>query len=220
MTDSSGEKPDPRAQRVAGIVLAAGRSSRMGAQNKLLADIGGRPMVRRVVETALASKAWPVFVVAGHMAAEVSDALAGLDVTLVANPDYATGLASSLKAGIRALPAECDGVLIMLGDMPRIESGHIDRVIDAFGLAREADAIIVPVHDGRHGNPVLWPRRYFAELLQLDGDAGARRLIAAHSKQVREIDVGTDAIFTDIDTPEALAHERRIGEAQSATGTG
>jgi molybdenum cofactor cytidylyltransferase len=67
---------------------------------------------------------------------------------------------------------------------------------------------------------VLWPRRYFAELLKLDGDAGARRLIAAHSKQVREIDVGTDAIFTDIDTPEALAHERRIGEAQSATGTG
>ena len=111
----------------------------MGAANKLLADVGGTPMVRRVTQAALASTARPVLVVTGHQAAEVSAALAGLDVTLVANPDYATGLASSLKAGIRALPAGCDGALILLGDMPRIAPGHLDTLIAAFApMARSS----------------------------------------------------------------------------------
>lgn len=183
------------------MVLAAGRSTRMGPANKLLADIGGTPMVRRVVEAALASRATPVLVVTGHMAAEVTAALAGLDVTLVANPDYASGLAGSLKAGVGALPPSCDGVLILLGDMPRIAADHLDALVAAFA----PDTVVVPVHAGRQGNPVLWPAKYFPELLQLDGDAGAKRLIATHAAHVREIDLGTDAIFADIDTPEALA---------------
>jgi molybdenum cofactor cytidylyltransferase len=191
-------------------VLAAGRSTRMGAANKLLADIGGKPMVRRVAEAALASAARPVLVVTGHQVAEVGAALSGLDVTLVANPDYATGLASSLKAGVRALPADCAGALVMLGDMPRIAAEHLDRLIEAFA-AEKGTAIVVPVHAGRQGNPVLWPAAYFPELLQLDGDAGAKRLIAAHAGQVREIDLGTNAIFADVDTPEALERERKTG---------
>jgi molybdenum cofactor cytidylyltransferase len=199
-------RPDPASRRVAAIVLAAGRSTRMGAQNKLLADIGGKPMVRRVVEMALASKARPVLVVTGHMAAEVSAALAGLDLVLVANPDYASGLAGSLKAGIRAVPAECAGALILLGDMPRIAPGHVDLLVETFAAVRES--ILVPVHEGRRGNPVLWPRRYFPELLQLDGDAGARRLVAAHAQEVREIAIADEAILSDIDTPEALARMR------------
>ncbi len=189
------------APRIAVIVLAAGRSTRMGATNKLVADIGGTPMVRRVVEAALASKAAPVLVVTGHMAEEVSSALAGLNVTFVANQDYATGLASSLKAGIRALPPSSDGALILLGDMPQIAPDHLDTLIAAFA----PDTIVVPVHDGRQGNPVLWPAKFFPELLQLDGDAGAKRLIAVHAASVREVDLGTDAIFADIDTPAALA---------------
>jgi molybdenum cofactor cytidylyltransferase len=192
------------APRIAVIVLAAGRSTRMGTANKLVADIGGKPMVRGVAEVALASQAAMVLVVTGHMAAEVSSALAGLDVTLVANPHYATGLASSLKAGIRALPPSCDGALILLGDMPKIAPQHLDTLMAAFA----ADAIVVPVRDGRQGNPVLWPASFFPELLGLDGDAGAKRLIAAHAASVREVDLGTDAIFTDIDTPEALAQLR------------
>lgn len=190
-----------RAPRIACIVLAAGRSTRMGPANKLLADIGGTPMVRRAVEAALASQARPVLVVTGHMAAEVTATLAGLDVTFVANPDYATGLASSLKAGIGALPPSCDGALIVLGDMPRIAPEHLDALVAAFA----PDTIVVPVHEGRQGNPVLWPAKYFPELLQLDGDAGARRLIGIHAAHVREVDLATDAIFADIDTPEALA---------------
>ena len=189
------------APRIAAIVLAAGRSTRMGAANKLLADVDGTPMVRRVVEAALVSRAAAVLVVTGHMAEEVSSALAGLNVTLVANPDYATGLASSLKAGIRALPPSSGGALILLGDMPQIAPDHLDTLMAAFAT----DTIMMPVHDGRQGNPVLWPAKFFPELLQLDGDAGAKRLISAHAAHVREVDLGTAAIFADIDTPEALA---------------
>jgi len=189
---------------IAAIVLAAGRSTRMGAANKLIADVGGKPMVLRVVEAALASKAAPVLVVTGHMAAEVSAALAALDVTLVANPDYASGLASSLKAGIRGLPTPCEGVLIMLGDMPQIAPDHLDTLMAAFA----PDTIVVPAHEGKQGNPVLWPAAYFPDLLQLEGDAGAKRLIGAHAAHVRELDLGTTAIFADVDTPEELTRLR------------
>jgi molybdenum cofactor cytidylyltransferase len=208
MLAGHGETNDKAAPRVAAIVLAAGRSTRMGTQNKLLADLGGVPMVRRVAETALRSKARPLLVVTGHQAAEVAAALSGLGVTFVANPDYATGLASSLKAGIRAAPAECDGAAVLLGDMPRIAADHVDRLIDAFVEAPEC--IVVAVHGGRQGNPVLWPRRYFAELLQLEGDAGAKRLIGAYREDMREVEVATDAIFADVDTPEALARMRKL----------
>jgi molybdenum cofactor cytidylyltransferase len=191
---------------IACIVLAAGRSTRMGAANKLLADIGGKPMVRRVAEAALASRARPVLGVTGHEVASVVAALAGLEVAFVDNPDYAVGLSSSLKVGIGAVPASADGALVLLGDMPQITGAHLDRLIAAF--AAEKSPIIVPTHKGRRGNPVLWPRAYFAEMLQLEGDAGARRLMAAHAGDVREVDLGTDAIFADVDTPEALAELR------------
>jgi molybdenum cofactor cytidylyltransferase len=127
-------------------------------------------------------------------------------VTLVPNPDYATGLASSLKAGIRAVPEECDGAMILLGDMPRVTAEHVDKLIAVFVAAPAS--IVVPVHEGRPGNPVLWPRRYFPELRHLDGDAGAKRLIAAHRDDVREVELATDGIFADIDTPEELARIR------------
>jgi len=198
----TGDKVGHQMAQVAAIVLAAGRSSRMGPQNKLIADIAGKPMVRRVAETALASAARPVLVVTGHMAAEVGAALSGLDVTPVANPDYATGLASSLKAGIRAVPAGCDGALVLLGDMPRISPEVVGALLEAHAGAPER--IVVPVHESRQGNPIIWPRRYFTELLQLEGDAGAKRLIAAHRDAVCESEIATDAIFVDVDTPEAL----------------
>jgi molybdenum cofactor cytidylyltransferase len=193
---------------VAAVVLAAGRSTRMGTANKLLADIGGVPMVRLVVQAALASRARPVLVVTGHQAGAVAAALSGLEGMLVTNPDFATGLASSLKAGVRALPGDCDGALVLLGDMPRIAPEHLDRLIEAFESEKGA-AIVVPVHGGRQGNPVLWPAKHFPELLQLEGDAGAKRLLTAHAREVREVDLGTDAIFVDVDTPDALDSERR-----------
>jgi molybdenum cofactor cytidylyltransferase len=188
---------------VAAVVLAAGRSSRMGS-HKMLADIAGRPMLRWVVEAALASRARPVVAVTGHQSADVGAALGGLDVCLVHNADFAAGLSGSLKAGIAALPPGCAGALILLGDMPEITAAHIDRLIGAF----TPGAIVVPVHDGRRGNPVLWPASVFPEMLQLAGDTGAKRLLGAHPQAVREVELGTPAIFADVDTQEVLDQVR------------
>jgi molybdenum cofactor cytidylyltransferase len=190
--------------RIAAIVLAAGRSTRMGAENKLLADLSGKPMVRVVAEAALASRARPVLVVTGHQEGEVRAALEGLDLGLVANPEFAKGLSTSLKAGIAAVPASCDGALVLLGDMPQIEASHLERLIDAFAPG----AIVVPVHEGRQGNPVLWPSSLFAEIMQLDGDAGAKRLIVSHRDEVREVELGTNAVFADVDTPDEMKRLR------------
>ena len=193
--------------KIAAIVLAAGRSTRMGEANKLLAEVGGKPMVRHAVEAALASQARPVLVVTGHQADDVRAALAGLDIAFVANSDFAAGLSSSLKAGIRALPKAAAGALVLLGDMPRIEAAHLDAMIAAFALEAGL-AIIVPVHQGRRGNPVLWPASLFGEMLALEGDVGARSLLARHAGRVREIELGTDAVLMDVDTPDALARLR------------
>ncbi len=179
----------------------------MGARNKLLALLAGKAIVRHVAEAALASQARPVFVVTGHEEERVRAALGDLDVAFVSNPDYATGLSSSLKAGIGGLPEDRDGALVLLGDMPRITGAHLDRLIAVFAAQRDS-AIVVPTHEGRRGNPVLWPRADFAEMLRLEGDAGAGRLIAAHAERVHAVDLGTDAIFADVDTPEALAQMR------------
>ncbi len=195
---------ETREPRIAAIVLAAGRSSRMGAANKLIADVDGKPMLRWAAEAALASRACSVLVVTGHQEGDVRAALAGLDARPVANPDFAQGLSTSLKAGIATVPAGCDGALVLLGDMPRIEASHLDRLIGAFAPG----AIVVPVHQGRQGNPVLWPCALFPEIMQLEGDAGAKRLLAAHRDAVREVEMGTGAIFADVDTPAELQRLR------------
>jgi molybdenum cofactor cytidylyltransferase len=196
-----------REPSIACIVLAAGRSTRMGAANKLLADVSGRPMVRHTVEAALSSRARPVVVVTGHQADEVAAVLSGLDVEVVHNPLFAAGLSGSLKAGLDALPEAVDGAIVLLGDMPRIEPQHIDRLIAAFA-PKEGRSIVVPVYQGRRGNPVLWGVDYFPSMRRLEGDVGAKRLIADHADQVVEVDLHSAAVLTDIDTPEALAELR------------
>ncbi len=189
--------------RIAALVLAAGRSRRMGAVNKLLAEVGGTPMVACVVAAAMASQAATVVVVTGHRAAKVRAALAETGAEFVDNPDYAAGLSSSLRAGLAALPDDIDGAVVCLGDMPRVTAALIDALIDAFEPAKGA-AICVPTHRGKRGNPVLWARRFFAEMAAVTGDTGARHLIGEHADQVCEVDVDDDAVLADVDTPEAL----------------
>jgi len=204
-------RPQPRAAtgpeqpgRVAAIVLAAGQSRRMGRANKLLASIDGRPMVVHAVDAMRASKADPVIVVTGHDAGRVEDVLDEASLRLVHNPDFADGLSTSLKVGLDALPDDVAGVLIGLGDMPRIKSGQIDRLIAAFDpLAGRA--ICVPTVRGKRGNPVLFATRFLPEMLQISGDVGARHLIGAHADEVFEIEMDDDAPLLDIDTPDALA---------------
>jgi molybdenum cofactor cytidylyltransferase len=194
--------------RIACLVLAAGRSSRMAPRNKLLEPVGGEKMVRRVAATAVASGAEPVIVVTGHEAAAVAGALRGLNVSIVANPDYADGLSTSLRAGLRALPASIDGALILLGDMPEIEASVLTALMAAF---TGANAICVPVRHGRRGNPVLWGSAYFAEMMRLTGDTGAKPLMARHQARLIEVEVATDSIFEDVDAPEDLARLKRSG---------
>jgi molybdenum cofactor cytidylyltransferase len=203
------EKPELEDNRhIAAIILAAGRSTRMGGTNKLLAEIEGKKLVRIATEQALASKAAEVIVVTGHQAELVEQALAGLKVRFVRNPDFAGGLASSVKAGISAVSPTADGAVICLGDMPLMSAHLIDRLIEAFAPDR-GNLIVVPVADGRRGNPVLWSRRFFSELMTLDGDIGARHLIARHGEAVAEVPVEGNGAFLDIDTPQALEAARR-----------
>jgi molybdenum cofactor cytidylyltransferase len=202
-------RPQPRdepvagAGRVAAVVLAAGRSTRMGGPNKLLAEVNGKPLVRIAVEQALASRASPVVVVTGHQRAETEAAIAGLDVKLVHNPDFAQGLATSLKAGIAAVPAGNDGAVICLADMPGVNAALIDKLIAAFDPEKGA-LVVLPTLEGQRGNPVLWSRRFFPDLMAIEGDVGARHLIARYTEAVTEVPVDGPAAFTDVDTPEAL----------------
>jgi len=203
-------RPQPRAvpvpekgHRIAGLVLAAGRSTRMGGPNKLLEEINGKPLVRIVAEQALASRASPVIVVTGHQRERVERALAGLPVTVVHNPDFADGLSTSLRAGIKAVPPDADGAIVTLGDMPQVSAKLIDRLIAAFDPERGA-LVVIPTIDGKRGNPVLWARRFFPDLLAVEGDIGARHLIAGYAEAVAEVAIEDAAALTDIDTPEAL----------------
>ena len=204
-------RPQPREElepekgrRVAALVLAAGRSTRMGAINKLIAEIGGKPLVRIAAEQALASHASPVVVVTGHQHEKVEAALAGLPVRIVHNPDYADGLGTSLKTGIAAVPADVDGAVVCLGDMPQVDAALIDKLIGAFDPERGA-LVVVPSIAGRRGNPVLWSRRFFADLMAIQGDIGARHLIGAYAEAVVEVPVDGAAALTDVDTPESFS---------------
>ncbi len=195
----------PRARpRVAAIVLAAGRSSRMAPRNKLLiAGAGGQAMVTRVVDHALGSAARPVLVVLGHQAAEVEQALAGRPVRLVHAADHGDGLSASLRAGLAALPADVDAALVCLGDMPLVTARMLDRLVEAYD-PDEGRTIVLPTFQGRQGNPMLWDRRWFADIAAVTGDTGARQLLAARAEHAAEVEIGEDAVLRDFDTPASL----------------
>ena len=204
-------RPQPREERVpetkrrvAAVVLAAGRSTRMGAVNKMLAEIGGKPLVRIAAEQAIASHAQPVIVVTGHEREKVEAALKGLPVRLVNNPDFAEGLGTSLRTGIAGVPEEADAAIVCLGDMPQVDAALINRLIAAFDPERGA-LVVVPSIEGRRGNPVVWSRRFFHDLMGIRGDIGARHLIGNYAEAVVEVPVAGAAALTDVDTPESFS---------------
>jgi molybdenum cofactor cytidylyltransferase len=192
----------PKAPKIAAIVLAAGRSSRMAPANKLFVEIDGKTMLARAVAAATASQAAETIVVVGNDSARAKAALTG--VRVIENPDYATGLASSVRAGIAAVPADCDGAVVLLGDMPMVTADHVDRLIAGFSPI-EGRAICVAAHGGKRGNPVLWGREFFAEILALDGDQGARPVMRKHEDRLCEVPMQDDGVLIDLDTAEALA---------------
>ncbi|WP_428661558.1 NTP transferase domain-containing protein [Reyranella sp.] len=207
--DGDDEAAPQQAPRVAVLVLAAGRSTRMGGPNKLLQEADGLPLVVHAVKAALTSQAVEVVVVLGHMADQVKPAIEraiGADKRLrfVTNPDFADGLSTSVRAGIAALGKEIDAAIVQLGDMPGVNAALLDRLMAAFSPV-EGRSICVPTVGGKRGNPVLWDRRFFAEMAKVSGDTGAKHLIGEHADLVCEVEMTGEAAITDIDTPEALA---------------
>lgn len=191
---------------IAALVLAAGAATRYravdpGVATKLTVLVDGIPMVRRVALAARASRASPIIVVTGHAATAVEAALADLDVATVHNEAFAEGLAGSLETGLAALPPEAQGLIVLLGDMPAVTTALLDRLIDAFATNRDVDAV-VPVHDGRRGNPALLGRALFPAVARLRGDEGARRLLAG--ARTLELAVGDPGILFDVDAPGML----------------
>ena len=201
-------RSDPvRAAQVSAVVLAAGRSTRMGAVNKLLVPLDGRPMVRTVADALESSSVAPVVVVTGHESDRVGEALAGTRVRLVHNPEYRQGLSGSLRIGLTALPESAEGAVICLGDMPLVTSQHVEKLVAAFDPA-EGREICVPVFEGKRGNPVLFARRFFEEMKAVRGDVGARHLIGEYEEYVCEVAMDDRAVLVDVDSPQAL---REIG---------
>lgn len=206
-------RPQPRQQRsndraagcdVGIVLLAAGSASRMGAGagHKLLSTFEGEPLIRRMARTALDSSAARIVVVTGHRRDDMAASLDGLDVELVHNAEYASGMASSLKCGLSALDPEADGALILLADMPGLTSAHLDRLIEAFG--ENQGLSVVRATDGeRRGNPVILPRAAFAAVTELEGDVGARSVIESGTWPVIDVEIG-GAARLDVDTPEAI----------------
>ena len=194
----------PHANRkIAGVVLAAGKSTRMG-QNKLALTLEGKPLVLHAVQAALTAALDPLIVVTGHEASAIHAGLAGLPVTFVHNEAYAEGLSTSLQTGIKAVPPDCEGAMVLLGDMPDISADLIARVAGAFDPS-QSRAICVATAKGKRGHPVLWARQFFSEMEHLRGDAGARDLIARHENTLCEVEANDDTPLIDIDTPEEMA---------------
>ena len=202
-------RPQPREPRVVerslsvtALLLAAGRASRMNGNHKLLAAFDGKALVRRSAETALAAGPARVMVVTGHRAAEIEAELTGLPVDILYNPDHAEGMSTSLRAGVSALGPECDGVVVMLADMPNVTGVDVRRLLDAFAEAG-GHAIVRAVSGGKRGNPVVLPRATFAAIFQLEGDVGARHIVESAGLDVVDVEIGT-AAHIDVDTPEAV----------------
>lgn len=192
--------------RIAALLLAAGQSKRMGANNKLIAEVDGKPLIRHVAEAATGALGADLTVVTGAEPDKISTALAGLNVQTVFNPDYEQGLSTSLRAGIRALAARDsrpDAVLVLLGDMPGISQTVVEQLVAAFD-PEKGRHIIVPTDAGKRGNPVLWSARFLDALTGIQGDTGARHLIGEYADLVHEVEIGRAASF-DLDTPEQMA---------------
>lgn len=192
----------PQALQVHAIVLAAGRSSRMGGLNKLLAAFDGEPLIRRSVRRVAKSRASGVTVIVGHQAARVRAALAGTGVGVGENPDFTAGLSTSLKAGVARVPAAAAGALISLGDMPGLNTADFDRLITAF-VDAGGNSIVRATHRGKRGNPVILPRALLPDIAALEGDTGARHIVEASSSEVIDVEIGAAASL-DVDTPEAM----------------
>lgn len=193
---------------VAGILLAAGESTRFGADNKLLATVDGESIVRHAARILLEAGLSPVVVVLGHEASRVRDALSGMDLVFADNPAYRAGQSTSVATGVAALQepvVDVEAVVIALGDMPAVRVETVRRLVGAFRAGR-GDALAA-AFEGRRGNPVLFDARFFPDLADLEGDRGARDLLLG-SDDSALVETGDPGVLADVDDPADLADRR------------
>jgi len=193
-------------QRVAGVLLAAGESRRMGDQNKLLVNFHGEPMIRRIARAMTESRLDDNLVILGHDAEAVAAALEGLDLRLVVNPDYTKGQSQSLRCGVENIDRTITtDMMVLLGDMPYVTASVIDTLLAHHALAENRSSrITLPMVNGRRGNPVIWGQSFFEELQEQKGDVGARGLFESHPAALNPLTLDDALILEDADTPQAL----------------
>ena len=201
--DQSLIKTNPDFEKIHAVILAGGQSKRMGTKNKLLVPINGKPMIALTAETIIASKASSVAAITGFEHQQIQEAIKNSNIEFIHNKNFQNGISSSVVTAIESAPEDCSAILIGLGDMPKITVSHINKLIDAYNPL-EGRAICVPTWKGKRGNPVLWARRFFPEMLQLKGDFGAKELMGKYAELVVEVEMNDNGIIIDIDTPEAL----------------
>ena len=170
--------------------------------HKLLATFDGVPLVRRSVEAAIAAAPGRVIVVTGHRETDIRAALEDLPAKLVSNPDYLSGMASSLTAGLSAVNQRAAGILVMLADMPDVTTADLRKLLDRLS-AEGGRAVIRATADGQRGNPVILPASTFDAISRLTGDIGARPIIERSGLAVIDVDIG-EAAHVDTDTPEEI----------------
>jgi molybdenum cofactor cytidylyltransferase len=184
-------------ERIAGVVLAAGLSTRMG-RNKMLLEAGGQTLVRRAATTALSAGLDPVFVVVGHESERVRAALAELSCTAVLNPEYASGMNTSLRAGIAALPEDVSAAVVVLGDMPLVNASMLRALVDAF--RRKPVPLVISMFGEVVAPPILYARSVFGELRDLTADACGKRVVKHHRAEAVELSWPPE-MLTDLDVP-------------------
>ena len=192
--------------RIAAVLLAAGAAERFGGPSKLLAPLGGVPLVNHAARALAGSAVSNIIVVTGRDEQSVKSALAEFNTHFIHNPAWSDGLGGSVAAGVRALVDEIDGALIVPGDMPFLTAEFLNALIGLFERLPEPRPIIFPqLPDGTQGNPVLWPKRCFSELAGLSGAAGAKALIKKHAADAMAFPVADAHLLLDIDTQDDLA---------------
>ncbi|MDC3087248.1 NTP transferase domain-containing protein [Paracoccaceae bacterium] len=192
-----------REKKIMGVILAAGNSTRMGKDNKLLKNIDGTPLIRNIVLEITKSDLDSCSIVLGYQSDKVADVIKDLNINLILNPLWKEGQASSLRAALNSLTSSYSDVLIMLGDLPGIKSSHINRIIEEhLSSENRRSKITIPSFKGEKGNPVIWGRSFFHDLSNLEGDAGGRVLFSQHPAAINLIEMNDPSVVTDTDTPE------------------
>ena len=184
---------------IAGLLLAAGESVRMGTFKQLL-PLGGKTFVECCVNTLLSSTLDDVIVVTGHRDQEVRAVLSGIRTRCVTNPDFRSGMSSSIICGVKSMPPEVEAVVIALVDQPLIEPQVINTVIESYRIHRPK--IVIPTFAGKNGHPVLIDLALKNEILSMDQSLGLREVVHAHSKETLRVEVMSESVVRDCDYPE------------------